>query len=184
MAEVKNNILQNAGAKGGAYIVPGDGALDARFVVTTYATLSDENGWQLTLKGETVKTLPYVGLTTYAQDTQKLYVCTKVGTGTNLFNGIEWKEVAPETDVQAELGDGSSEKPHLVWTVDETTNEGKWEAGKIETTSVTKNEVSETNDVENYTIADSDASVNVYSKETVDIMFGWGTIEITENEQQ
>ena len=73
-----------------------------------------------------------------------------------------------------------------MWTVDETTNEGKWEAGKIETTSVTKNVVSETNDVENYTIAYSvsDASVNVYSKETVDIMFGWGTIEITENEQQ
>ena len=98
MAEVKNNILQNAGAKGGAYIVPGDGALDARFVVTTYATLLNEAGWQLTLSGETVKTLPYVGLTTYAQDTQKLYVCTKVGT-TDIFNGIEWKEVGSDVDL-------------------------------------------------------------------------------------
>lgn len=118
----------------------------------------------------------YIGMVVSCLEDGKLYILKSETDG--------FVEVAPETDVQAELGDGSSEKPHLVWTVDETTNEGKWEAGKIETTSVTKNEVSETNDVENYTIADSDASVNVYSKETVDIMFGWGTIEITENEQQ
>lgn len=96
--EIKNNILQNAGAKGAAYIVPGDGALDARFVVTTEATLTDKNAWSLTLNGEIVSTLPYVGLTTFAKDTQKLYVCTAVGED-DLFEGISWKEVGKETEV-------------------------------------------------------------------------------------
>lgn len=99
MAEViKNNILQNAGAKGAAYIVPGDGALDARFVATTEATLTDANGWQLTLNGAVVKTLPYVGLTTYTKDTGKLWICTAVGE-TDVFQGIQWKEVGKETEV-------------------------------------------------------------------------------------
>lgn len=44
------------------------------------------------------------------------------------------------------------------------------------TTYVTENEVSETNPISNYTISDNDTTVNVYSKETVDELFGWGEI--------
>lgn len=100
MAEeiMKNGIMPGAGQKGAQYIVEGDGSLDARFVVNTYATLTDSTAWQLTLKGQVVKTLPYVGLTTYAKDTQKLYVCTSVGTN-DIFEGISWKEVGSEVDI-------------------------------------------------------------------------------------
>lgn len=99
MAEetIKNGIMPGAGQKGAQYIVEGDGSLDARFVVNTYATLTDSTAWQLTIKGEPVKTSPYVGLTTYAKDTQKVYVCTAVGTNDS-FDGIQWKELGGSTN--------------------------------------------------------------------------------------
>lgn len=176
MAEFSNinSYLNNATGFGLSLFLKGKSPLDVRSVVNTKEQLTEFKTFFNTADGK--NPYYYPGMIVGCLEDGKVYILKSETEG--------FIEVGKETDVQAELGDGSSEKPHLVWTVDETTNEGKWEAGKIETTSVTKNEVSETNDVENYTIADSDASVNVYSKETVDIMFGWGTIEITENEQQ